>query len=257
VEHQYRELPPPPELTGYVQCFWTETTGDRPGEPDLRVLPDGCVDVVWRAGSPPVVVGPATHQIFPKIPPGATLVGARFHSGMAPIALHVPASELLNAEARLTDLWGRADVPPLGRFDDSRAPADGLGTLRALVRGRLARGATGDGLVRAAAQWLMGHPAGRLDALYDLAALSERQLRRRFEAAVGYGPKTFQRIVRFRTWLRLAERTPAEQRSLAELAAEAGYADQAHLTREVTRLAGLSPTVLLATMEAPPPSSHL
>ena len=248
MEHHYRELPPPPELAGYLHCFWTETTSDRAGEPEMRVLPDGCVDIVWRAGSPPLAVGPASHAVFPQLPPGSTLVGARFRSGMAPIVLDVPASELLNAEVPLLDLWGRQHAPPLGRFDGTCSPDDGVEELRALVYARLARGAEGDPLVAEAARWLTQHPVGPLDPLHDLTALSERQLRRRFEAAVGYGPKTLQRIVRFRTWLQRASETPAELRSLTDLAAEAGYADQAHLTREATRLAGLPPAALLTTL---------
>ena len=206
--------------------------------------------MVWRAGAPPAVVGPAVHAIVPNLPPGSTLVGVRFHSGMAPLVLDVPASELLNAEAPITDLWGRANAPPrtLGRFDDSAAPEDGIAGLAALVRGRLAGGAEGDSLVVAAANWLTRHPAGRLDALHDLTDLGERQLRRRFEAAIGYGPKTFQRIVRFQRWLELTRSTPADARRLTDLAAEAGYADQSHLTREATRLAGQPPTALLATL---------
>jgi AraC-like DNA-binding protein len=250
LEHRYREFAPPPDLAGYVQSFWTETIGDRPGEPDLLVLPDGCVDVVWRAGAPPVVVGPAVHAITPKLPPGSTLVGVRLRSGMAPVVLDVPAGELLNAEAPIADLWGRAYPPPRtpGRFDDSVAPDDGLAGLAALVRGRLAGGAEGDPLVVAAATWLTRHPAGPLDVLHGLTGLGERQLRRRFEAAVGYGPKTFQRIVRFQHWLALSRSTPAGARRLTDLAAEAGYADQSHLTREATRLAGRPPTALLATL---------
>lgn len=248
MDHRYCELPPPPELAEYLICFWTETTSDRPGGPDVRVLPDGCVDIVWRAGSPPVVVGPAVRAILPEIPPGSTLVGARFRSGMAPIALDLPASALLNAEAPLADLWGCEHTPSRGEFDDSCAPMDGFAGLRSLVHGRLARGASGDALVVAAARWLTRHPAGPLDPLHDLTDLSERQLRRRFEAAVGYGPKTFQRIIRFRSWLKLAEATPPDRRSLADLAAEAGYADQSHLTREATRLAGQPPDALLATL---------
>lgn len=250
MEHQYRELAPPPDLAGYVQSFWTETIGDRPGEPDLLVLPDGCVDVVWRAGSPPVVVGPAIQAIVPQLPPGSTLVGVRFHSGMAPLVLDAPASELLNAEAPLVDLWGRTSAPPrlAGRFDDSAAPEDGFAGLAALVRGRLAGGAEGDRLVVAAARWLTEHPAERLDALHDRTELGERQLRRRFEAAIGYGPKTFQRIVRFQRWLALTRATTADERRLTDLAAEAGYADQSHLTRDATRLAGRPPAALLATL---------
>jgi methylphosphotriester-DNA--protein-cysteine methyltransferase len=80
------------------------------------------------------------------------------------------------------------------------------------------------------------------DACADI--LGERQLRRRFERAVGYGPATLVRIHRFQGFLALAERQPGAK--LGRLAAEAGYADQAHLSRECRRLSGLSPAGLLA-----------
>jgi methylphosphotriester-DNA--protein-cysteine methyltransferase len=81
------------------------------------------------------------------------------------------------------------------------------------------------------------------------AHLSERQLRRRFEHAVGYGPATLARVQRFQRFLAHAQRTPTAP--LARLAADAGYADQAHLARECRRLAGLPPRALLATGAAP------
>ena len=71
-------------------------------------------------------------------------------------------------------------------------------------------------------------PARRAHAI----GIGDRQLRRRFLDAVGYGPKTLERILRFQRFLML------EGTDLARLALDAGYADQAHLTRECTRLAG-------------------
>ena len=56
-------------------------------------------------------------------------------------------------------------------------------------------------------------------------------------------------IAHFRRWLALARGAPPERLGLADLAVESGYADQAHLTREVARLAGLPPAALLATFE--------
>jgi len=79
--------------------------------------------------------------------------------------------------------------------------------------------------------------------------IGDRHLRRRFAAAVGYGPKTLHRILRFQFFLRLLGRGPATD--LARLALEAGYADQAHLTRECGRLSGLAPAALLAAGAAP------
>jgi len=107
----------------------------------------------------------------------------------------------------------------------------------------------------------------------DLGArlgLSDRQLLRRFDAAVGYGPKTLAGVLRFQRFLALAERplgpsapgaaagppdrgilgSPAVRPGLADLAAWAGYADQAHLSRECADLAGLPPAGLLAARSA-------
>ncbi|MEV4057134.1 helix-turn-helix domain-containing protein, partial [Amycolatopsis sp. NPDC049688] len=68
-------------------------------------------------------------------------------------------------------------------------------------------------------------------------AVSERRLRRRFVQAVGYGPATYLRVSRFQRAVALAPRTPG----LAALAAAAGYADQAHLSRDCRALTGLTP----------------
>jgi AraC-like DNA-binding protein len=84
-----------------------------------------------------------------------------------------------------------------------------------------------------------------VDALADGFGVTTRTLHRRCAETFGYGPKTLQRILRFRTFLTLAERMPAV--SVARLAADAGYADQPHLNRESQRLSGLSPFALLVS----------
>jgi methylphosphotriester-DNA--protein-cysteine methyltransferase len=80
-------------------------------------------------------------------------------------------------------------------------------------------------------------PRARVELLADELGFSERQLRRRFHAAVGYGPKTLQRVLRFRRFLAQADAGD----DLARAALDAGYADQAHLTRDCARLSGLTP----------------
>ena len=72
--------------------------------------------------------------------------------------------------------------------------------------------------------------------------MSARQLRRIVLHATGLGPKAHQRVVRLQRFLSRAEAGAG----LARAAAVAGYADQAHMTREVRRLSGLSPAALLA-----------
>ncbi|MFS4516626.1 helix-turn-helix domain-containing protein, partial [Delftia tsuruhatensis] len=70
-----------------------------------------------------------------------------------------------------------------------------------------------------------------------------RSLRRLCHAQFGYGPKTLERVLRFQRLLALARSD--RQAGLAALAAEAGYADQAHLSREVRALCGITPRAAL------------
>jgi AraC-like DNA-binding protein len=114
-----------------------------------------------------------------------------------------------------------------------------------LVRERLL-GVPIDPLARAAALE-MATPGARVDALGAALGVSERQLRRRFADAVGYGPKTLARVLRFQRFLTLSRNGD----DLARLALDAGYADQAHLTRETRRLAGRTPLELVLARAAP------
>jgi transcriptional regulator GlxA family with amidase domain len=86
---------------------------------------------------------------------------------------------------------------------------------------------------------------GAITDLEERTGLGARQLRRRFVQQVGYGPKTYQRVIRFRRFLALGHTLHCIPSGLAGLAAAAGYSDQAHLTRECRRLADRTPTQLL------------
>jgi AraC-like DNA-binding protein len=85
--------------------------------------------------------------------------------------------------------------------------------------------------------------AETVDRMATVLGISERHLRRRFLALVGYNPKTFQRILRFQKLLAIARAHPSTRLDLVALLA--GYADQAHMTREVGQFAGVTPSALL------------
>ncbi len=115
----------------------------------------------------------------------------------------------------------------------------GGGDPHALLLGALARpGVAPDPLVRAAISAL-DRPGASVAAVAEALGVSARQLQRRVSAAVGYGPKALARVLRFRRLQTL------RGLSLAERALDAGYADQAHMTLEVSRLAGVPPVRFL------------
>jgi AraC-like DNA-binding protein len=77
----------------------------------------------------------------------------------------------------------------------------------------------------------------------DEVGWSHRHLIARFRQQVGLRPKTAARLVRFdRVWRRIDQRRPLDW---AQVAAEAGYADQAHLVRDFRQFTGTTPTEFL------------
>jgi AraC-like DNA-binding protein len=182
------------------------------------------------------------------------VVGLRFYPGAATSVLGVPASALVDLALDAEQLWGRSAIEIGERMAGSDAPEAAAAHLQALVIRRLADAAGPDDLVAEAVRRLMPWHDQDVGSLAPSLSISESQLRRRCGAAVGLGPKTLQRMLRFQGFLALVQQRIAQRRvpiadGLALLAAEAGYADQPHLTRECVRLSGLPPRAFLRETE--------
>jgi AraC-like DNA-binding protein len=201
-----------------------------------RILPDGCIDLIWSDGRL-LVAGPDTTARLVKTPPGIDYVGVRFAPGQAPALLGVPAHELLDGQPDLNDVW-----PGRGRWfaEQVSAAPDRETALVALVRSELARrDRRPDPFARELAGRLAkGEPVEQAARSMEV---SPRQLHRRSLVAFGYGPKTLARVLRLDRAVSLARGGMA----LAQVAVAAGYADQAHFSRDTRALAGVTPSALL------------
>lgn len=199
------------------------------------MLPDGCMDLLWKEGRL-LVAGPDTRAHVTGGPP-VTWTGIRFPPGTAPALLGVPAHELRDRRVDLADLWPAADVRRLtDRVDAADDPVRGLEDLALRLA---AETAPPDPLLgRLVAALAEGRPVA---ATADELGVGARQLHRRSLTAFGYGPKTLARILRLRRALALA----GAGVPFAETAIRSGYADQPHLARDVRTLTGLSLSGLL------------
>ncbi|MFC9894204.1 DUF6597 domain-containing transcriptional factor [Nocardia sp. NPDC127579] len=202
----------------------------------MPVLPDGCMDLIWREGRL-VVAGPDTAAYTPALPVGSRVAGIRFYPGTAPALLGVPAHELRDRRVDLADLWPAARVREFTERVD--AAADRRAALEALAVECAAGLAPPDPVLREVVRALAA--GGSVAATARAIGLDVRVLHRRSLAAFGYGPKTLARILRLQRAL-AAARTGT---SFAETAALTGFADQAHLSREVRELAGMPLGALL------------
>ena len=237
----YAEWRPPAALRGPVACLWARLVpdgDDHAGIDDTAlVLPDACSDLIWEPGVGAYVAGPDTGPVRAETRPGTVFVGVRFRPAAGGQVLGLPLDELRDRRVPLADLRNDAARGLPANLTPAEAGARILD-----VTGTLIADSSPDPAINEAAS-LLRDPAARTEDIAGRVGLSERQFRRRSHAAIGYGPKTLQRILRFQRFVRLLDAS-AQPPDLAGAAALTGYADQSHLTRECVALSGLTPAAL-------------
>ncbi|MBC5801150.1 MAG: helix-turn-helix transcriptional regulator [Candidatus Eremiobacteraeota bacterium] len=250
---RYRPRPP---LDAVVEWLWWSRR-DRPSDAVEHQLPTGCAQLVVAGHTDPipwceaasvtpqtwtraVVHGPQASYYRSGPKPAGTVAGASFRAGTASAVLGVPACELTGRHLLLEDLWGASARVLHERLMDACSPDAALATLEDALRARLHTPLLLHPAVACALYNEM--PAETAERVSEVAAhsgYSAKHVIARFRNGVGLTPGRYFRIRRFGAVLqRMVAETPTP---LAAIAADAGYADQAHLTREFRELAGVTP----------------
>ncbi len=251
----YREIPPAIHLRDLVKCYWVLQSGGagrvRNAE---RILPDGCVEVVFNFSDPfhhlrddreavsqpaALVVGQMRAHML--IQPGRAidLFAIRFRPGGAFPFFGFPLRALTDVADDLTLLHDpefAAMRSALAEAPDTRARVD---TVEHALTRRASRHGPSDALVGAALDLLREAPAHRpIVGLASQLGVGVRQLERRFDRSVGLPPKIMSRIFRFQRLLRTLQAplgtTPAARPAH-------GYYDESHLIRDFKAFTGQTP----------------
>ena len=249
---------PSAPLDAVVECLWWSQR-DEPQTVHEHMLPAGTAQLivalhdtpilcrprsasaapmVWSGG---IVHGPQWHHYVSGPKPRGAVVGVSFRAGAAGAVLGVPIGELTDRHVTVDALWGAQGRELRERLMAAANPASMFRILEGELTARLRWPLL---LHPAVAHALMPRPAwpsARVTDIQRRSGYSPRHFIALFREAVGLTPKHYFRIRRFTTVLqRLAG---AGTTKLADLAAQAGYADQAHLTREFRDFAGITPTL--------------
>ncbi|MBB4935589.1 AraC-like DNA-binding protein [Lipingzhangella halophila] len=211
-------------------------TATSPAEMGHRVLPDGCMDLLWADGTL-WVAGPDTVGYVAPWPEGTRFSGVRFSPGTAPLLLGVAAHEVRDRVLPLADIVPAAHARRLTEFVGQARHRESA--LEEIAAGWAARADPPDPRIQEVVR--LARAGMPVTAMADTVGVGERRLHRWCRAAFGYGPKTLARILRMNRALTMARGgTP-----LAAVAAAAGYADQAHLGRDFRALADAPPSALI------------
>jgi AraC-like DNA-binding protein len=256
---EYQEIAPSTRFAELVECYWAVSGRVSAGRGAWnRVLPDGCMDVIVNVGDPTedgtgvnaprsYAVGMMRAAIRVRHTGLADVVGIRFRPGGAASFLAVPARELTDSTVPLEDVApGAVDLESKVHAAGDEGPGNGVERLHARLPvleswlGDRYRPTARDRVVLAIASGLeRTRGCARLAGLRAPLGVSERTLERRFAAHVGGSPAELRTALRVREAATRLSRDPTT--SLAGLAVRCGYHDQAHLTREFRRLAGITP----------------
>lgn len=246
---RYAEVATAPALRAHFLCVWKHVipSGHSDG---IAVVPDGCVDLLWTDNRL-VVVGPDITAANPDLAPGATVLGMRFRPGAAAHWLRLPMTEIVGSTIDMLDIWGERARDITGRLQDARGMSDQAGLLQELL-GQMAPSIEAPSPDGALMFELLQNDAGAvgegISRLTRELDVSERTLRRRSRHLFGYGPKTLDRILRFQRFQALARQ--GGQAGLADMAYATGYADQAHLSREIQSLSGMTARAFVRQLAA-------
>jgi AraC-like DNA-binding protein len=239
-----RRFPPPEDLAPFVDFCWVirwDLRGQQAHE--QQILPHPNVNLAFEAAG--AAVFGVDRRIFTRRLSGAgKALGIRFRPGGFRPFYSRPIFSLNDRVVPAAGLFGPAadeanTVVMAADADDAAMIAAAAGLLRGF-------GAEADAGIEQAADLVkrITEEPGlqRVAQLAGASGLSERKLQRLFSDYVGVSPKWVMRRARLHeAALRVEQGGPASV-DWAVLAADLGYADQAHLTRDFTATLGVPPT---------------
>ncbi len=248
---------PAGRLAGVIERLWLVEEEGAGAEPHA-ICPDGRNEIVLHLGDPMwqreaegdrlqprfLLVGQMARAIT-VVPSGRiSMLGARFAPGALRRCLLAPQGELTGRIVDAAEVWSRWTRETADRLSDAASASDRLTVLEeAIARLLRPEAETPRGIASAVARLEATGGRASIAALARDAGISRRQFERRFQDEVGLPPRLFGRIVKFQRAFQALGRENG-----AAIAARCGYADQAHMVREIRRFAGTTPTTL-ATLD--------
>jgi len=245
--YRYREYLPDKALQPYVACYWTvefDASNDRKLH---RIIPDGCVDIIFDLNAPSFSKGAMLAGLMASyetmdLTESCFSFGIRFFSDQAWPFIGYSVSELSGNAVSLEDVWGAEAGLVVERVQEAAGSVQAMiGLVESILFGKLGRLPYPEHqLLRSAMQHLYAS-RGLLSVrtLAEKLSYSERTVRRMFRKEFGMGPKEIASIIQFQNLLQ--ELHKGASLRFSDTAIKSGYYDQPHFIHMFKRFYGLTP----------------
>lgn len=242
--HEYR----PSEISQeYIDAYWTLTTALTAAPYRQTIFPDACVDIIINMGNASLsvndnivlapgnsyLVGPMSERSQVINPPGTRLLGIRFRPGAFNSFYKFPLHEIRDKIVEFSDRGilamacsGKHVIKRIDRHFQQQPPSST--TLLSIMN---------------CLQQCNGQVS--INELAQKYHMSIRTLERLVKNSTGITVKKTAGIIRFQYALKQLKQHNV-MGSLLDVAIEAGYYDEAHLSNEIKKYTGLPPSMLLS-----------
>ena len=228
-------------LAEFVSLFWYYRGHDVERSKE-RILPTGTTELVINLGSGyGGIAGPQSESFIIQRRSADELLGVHFHPGGAFPFLQFPSGELRDLHVSITDIWGEQAAELLCRLHDAGDIEAKFQTLERWLMAVASRPLKHNAAVSFAMAEFQKDPGVLSSAsMAERVGYSQRHFIELFHHEVGFTPKLFCRVQRFRNVIDAVQKL--EDVDWADIALSCGYFDQSHFNHEFRRFSGLSPT---------------
>jgi AraC-like DNA-binding protein len=251
----YQIFTPSSDLQPFVKCFWSLDDLANGHPIRQRVVPDGCMEMIFHYGDlyrqyfedGSSILQPRSFlygQItrFLEIAPtgNSGIISARFFpEGFLPFTDR-PIASFEDKATSLEDLFGEKGINLQEQVLLASSNLDRIGLIESFLIDQLKTPNSIDTLTKACVEVIL-RSRGQIDVttLADKMNIHRRKMERRFSSVIGMSPKQLARIIRLQSTIKMLEQNSFT--NLSTLAYENGYFDQAHFIKDFKEFTGLSP----------------
>ncbi|WP_207433609.1 AraC family transcriptional regulator [Sabulibacter ruber] len=249
----YQQFPPPPHLAEFVRYFWVAEGQEISAPYHFSSVANGCAQLTFHyKGS---FLSPCSNQAVPEFylygpsnKPTEIITQENF--GMIGVALYPYTASLLfgtsgqevsNKVTVVQDVFGSGLRVLEEQIATSASHQERMALLTQFLAGHLLHNKRSYApLVKLIKAEIDAGQLPDAEKLYEQLYLSRRQFERRFKDLLGFNPREYTKIQRFRYSLQRYQQDPDQ--SFTQLALSSGYYDQAHFNRDFKEYSGVTPT---------------
>lgn len=251
----YQTFEPDKNLSAFVKCYWTlESPGENP-QHKQTIVPDGCMEMIFHYGDlyrqylengnsiiQPrcFVIGQLTRPLEIE-PTGKTgIFSVRFHpGGFLPFAT-LSLKELENTAVALEKIFSKEGLEIENAILSAFSHSERILLIEKFLLNRLADTETVDRVIKSTVETMLtANGQLSIEELSQQINTNRRQLERKFSSAIGLSPKQLSKVIRLQATLKML--LNRELNSLATLAYEGEYYDQAHFIKDFKEFTGKTP----------------